>query len=201
MKKIIAAAGIALVPAVALADVPGSVSADLNLREGPGTDYGVSTTIPGGSAVTIEGCLEGYDWCEVSYGGSTGYASSQYLLADTGGRAVSVREQPSVVDVVTAPAEAVGEAAGSVIGALGQAVGGVVGGVADAVTPEPEVVSYVRSNPVDPVYLDGDLVVGAGVPEQVPLREVPQQEYRYAYINDRPVLVDPGTRRVVYVYE
>lgn len=200
MRKFLAvAAASALVPCAALA-VPGTTSADLNVRQGPGTDYGIVTTIPEGAAVEIENCLEGMSWCQVTYNGTTGYASATYLMADVGGRTVVITEEPSVVDIVAAPVEAVGEAAGNVIGALGQAVGGVVGGVADAITPDPDVVTYVRTNPVDPVYLEGEVVVGAGVPDAVTLREVPASEYRYAYINDQPVLVDPATRRIVYVY-
>jgi uncharacterized protein YraI len=193
---LIAALGLALVPAAALAAVSGSVSADLNLRQGPSTDRAIITTIPKGAPVVIENCLEGLNWCRVSYAGRTGYAAARYLLADAGGEAVVVTQNPSLVDVVTAPVEVVGEAAGAVIGALGAAVTGV----ADAITPEPRVVTYVRTNPVEPVYLEGDVAVGATVPEMVTLREVPEYEYRYAYINDTPVLVDPATRRIVYVY-
>jgi len=197
MKHLVAAAaaGAVLLPTAALAQVSGSVSTDLNLRQGPGTEHAIITTVPEGASVVIENCLETLDWCRVSYAGSTGYASADYLLADAGGRTVVVTEDPSLVDVVTAPVEAVGEAAAGVVGALGAAVGGVV----DAVTPEPRVVTYVRTNRVDPIYLEGDVAVGARVPETVVLREVPQSSYRYAYINEDRVLVDPATRRIVYV--
>jgi len=191
-----AALGLSLVPVAALADVSGTVSADLNLRRGPSTERAIITTIPEGAPVVIENCVEGLSWCHVTYDGRTGYASARYLLADAGGETVLVTQNPSLVDVVTAPVEAVGEAAGAVIGALGAAVTGV----ADAITPEPRVVTYVRSNPVEPVYLKGDVAVGASVPEAVRLRRVPEYEYSYAYINDTPVLVDPATRRIVYVY-
>ena len=56
-------------------------------------------------------------------------------------------------------------------------------------------------NPVDPVYLQGEVVVGAGLPETVQLRPVPDYgTYRYVYVNGQPVLVDPASRRIVYVY-
>ena len=41
--------------------------------------------------------------------------------------------------------------------------------------------------------------VGAGVPESVKLTTVPDYEYRYVYVNGQPVLVDPQTRKIVYV--
>jgi uncharacterized protein YraI len=196
MKRLIAiTAASTLLPAAALADVSGTPTADLNLRQGPGTQYDIIATMPEGAPIVIEGCLETYDWCRVSYDGATGYASASYLAADTGDRRVVVTQQPSLVDVVTAPVDAAGAAAGGVIGALGAAIGGV----ADAITPDPDVVRYVEENPADPVYLDGDVVVGAGVPDTVALREVPRTRYRYANINDRPVLVDPDDRRIVYV--
>ena len=54
-------------------------------------------------------------------------------------------------------------------------------------------------NPVEPIYLDGEVVVGAGIPESVTLSEVPDSEYYYAYINGVPVLVEREQRRVVHV--
>jgi hypothetical protein len=76
---------------------------------------------------------------------------------------------------------------------LGPAAGAVV-------TPPDEVRTYVVENRTDPVYLEGEVVVGAGLPETVELVEVPDYEYRYRYVNGQPVLVDPATRRIVYVY-
>ena len=61
------------------------------------------------------------------------------------------------------------------------------------------VVTYVRTNKMEPVYLDGEVVVGASLPETVVLNEVPDYEYRYVYVNGQPVLVEPQTRRIVYV--
>jgi uncharacterized protein YraI len=201
MNKLIPIAlGAALVPAAAFAATPGSVSTDLNLRAGPGSNYRVVTTIPSGAPVVIDNCITGSSWCQVTFNGTTGYAFSTYLLADAPGGTVVVAENPTLVDAVAAPVVAVGEATGDVIGALGNAVGTVVGGVAGVFTPEPEVVTYVRGNPVDTVYLDGEVVRGAVVPETVTLREVPSSPYRYTYINGEPVLVDPGTRQIVYVY-
>jgi hypothetical protein len=34
----------------------------------------------------------------------------------------------------------------------------------------------------------------------VQLRPVPDYNYRYVYVNRQPVLVDPASRRIVYVY-
>ena len=108
-----------------------------------------------------------------------------------------------------APGAAAGTIGGVVAGALiagpiGAAIGGVAGATAggvvgEAIQPTPAVREYVTTNQVEPVYLEGEVVVGAGVPETVQLQTVPDYEYRYAYINGQPVLIDPGTRRIVSV--
>ncbi|MGK7651141.1 DUF1236 domain-containing protein [Roseovarius sp. B08] len=65
--------------------------------------------------------------------------------------------------------------------------------------PADNALVYVRNNPVEPIYLDGEIVTGATLPEVVSLQPVPETEYRYAYVNGVPVLVEPAERRVVYV--
>lgn len=108
-----------------------------------------------------------------------------------------------------APGAAAGTIGGVVVGALiggpiGAAIGGVAGATAggvvgEAVQPTPVVREYVTTNRVDPVYLEGEVVVGAGLPENVALSPVPDYQYEYAYINGQPVLVDPATRRIVSI--
>jgi hypothetical protein len=52
---------------------------------------------------------------------------------------------------------------------------------------------------VEQVYLDGEIVVGAGIPETVMLAPVPDSEYSYAYVNGVPVLVETQNRTVTYI--
>lgn len=54
---------------------------NVNMRTGPGTQYGRVGTIPAGATLTIRGCLNGYSWCEVTFAGRRGWASSNYLQA------------------------------------------------------------------------------------------------------------------------
>lgn len=56
---------------------PAQVSRDLNLRTGPGTNYEVIATMPGGAVVDVEGCRD--SWCRVDYRGRAGWASARYL--------------------------------------------------------------------------------------------------------------------------
>ena len=79
-------------------------------------------------------------------------------------------------------------------------VGGVIGGAVGAkAAPDPTVVTYVKTNPVDPIYLDGEVVVGSGIPDTVMLAPVPESTYEYAYLNGVPVLVDTKDRKAVYI--
>lgn len=55
------------------------VTADLNMRAGPGTQYPVITTIPDGRSVDIYGCEGGLNWCDVSWRGNRGWVYSDYL--------------------------------------------------------------------------------------------------------------------------
>ena len=60
---------------------PALATANVNLRQGPGTNYGVITTIPGGSTVDVINCSG--EWCNVQWQGRGGYAVARNL--DMGG--------------------------------------------------------------------------------------------------------------------
>jgi hypothetical protein len=102
-----------------------------------------------------------------------------------------------------------GERAGGPVGAIvGGTVGGVVGGVNGilGVDERPRFRHYVVEEHRPSYRYEGDVRVGAVLPEAgVTYYEVPQEygvrEYRYTVVNDRPVLVDPRTRRIVEVVE
>ncbi|MBB5702589.1 uncharacterized protein YraI [Ochrobactrum daejeonense] len=63
------------------------VTTTVNLRSGPGTQYGSLGSIPNGVGVSVAGCSDGYGWCQVSYGGLSGWASSRYIAIQTTGGA------------------------------------------------------------------------------------------------------------------
>ncbi len=62
---------------------PALATANVNVRQGPGTTYQIITTIPGGSTVNVDGCSG--QWCQVTWQGQHGYAIATAL--DTGGGA------------------------------------------------------------------------------------------------------------------
>lgn len=200
----------AAVPGVASAATAQAIT-DLNLRAGPGPDYAVVGVIDDNHHATVNGCIEGSLWCEVTYNGRTGWAYSKYLAMQRGGRTIVVEQHEAELGlpIVTyaAPAgTATGAATGAITGAL---VSGPVGAVAGAtvgaatgtaINPPPAVRTYVTEHQVQPVYLNGEVVVGAAVPETVTLHPIPDYQYNYAYVNSVPVLVSPSSREIVYVY-
>ncbi|WP_095203442.1 DUF1236 domain-containing protein [Mesorhizobium carmichaelinearum] len=82
----------------------------------------------------------------------------------------------------------------------------VIGAVAAeevVITPEQDTVvrEYVKKQPLASVKLPGvELSVGTALPDTVELHEVPKVKYRYVVIDNRTVLVDPSTRKIIKVY-
>lgn len=63
-----------------------------------------------------------------------------------------------------------------------------------------EAITYIERNPIDTVMIDAPLDRGTVIPEDVPLVAIPDQpRYSYIYVDQRPALVDTGTRRVLWV--
>jgi len=109
---------------------------------------------------------------------------------------------------------ATGAAGGAVTGAVvGGPVGAAVGGVARAAVgsalssdESTRVREYVVAQRRPSVRLRETVDVGYRLPSRVALYPVPpdvglQSSYSYAVVNNRPVIVDPGTRQVVYIVE
>jgi hypothetical protein len=70
------------------------------------------------------------------------------------------------------------------------------------VAPPDEVITYVTRERIPSVRVDGDVAVGYALPSTVQLRTIRRYEkFGYAIVNDRRVIVEPGTRRVIRVIE
>ena len=104
------------------------------------------------------------------------------------------------------------EAGGRAAGPLGAVVGGTVGAATGTVggilgvQDRPRFREYVVREHIPSYRYEHELRVGAVLPEQgVTYYDVPAEYhvtgYRYAYINEHPVLVEPRTRRVVEIIE
>ena len=88
--------------------------------------------------------------------------------------------------------------------AVGAGVGAVAGGLSDA--NRPKFRQYVTTQKRPSYAYKEKVVVGAKLPSSgVTYYEVPQEygvtKYRYTVVNERPVLVDPGTHTIVEVIE
>jgi uncharacterized protein YraI len=190
------AAGVMLaaIPA-AHAEMSATTLTDLNVRAGPGPQYPAVGVATRGSAAVLDGCMEGSNWCRIDVNGLRGWAYARYLATDMGGTTAVIQERRTELSVPTVTYE------GETVVAPSEPLE-LVGPVeqVEAVTPPPTVRTYITENPVDTVYVEGEAVVGATLPNTVAVQPIPDYEYQYVTINGQPVLVDPGTRRVVYVY-
>jgi hypothetical protein len=102
---------------------------------------------------------------------------------------------------------ATGAVGGAIVGGpIGAAVGGVTGAIVGGLAGEqqPQFRQYVVRQDVPSYRYQEEVRVGATLPESgVTLYEVPAEYgvrgYRYTVVNDTPVLVEPGTRRIVQI--
>ena len=102
-----------------------------------------------------------------------------------------------------------GAVTGAVVGgpvgaAIGAGVGAVAGGIADDTRPGFR--SYVEGRHVPSYRYEHEVRVGEDLPSAgVTYYEVPREygvtKYRYTVVNDRTVLVDPATHRIVQVID
>ena len=222
MRKLFASTALVAmtVAGAASAETAATAATDLNLRAEPQSTAPILGVIANGDEVNVAGCIESANWCQVTYKDQQGWAYGDYLTTKVGDKVeplypnrqavgVTVVEAPAADPARTTQDTAVGGATGAAVGAVvggpvGALIGAAIGGSAGAaanVDPAPEVRTYITENPHDPVVLDGEVVVGAGVPDSVTLYEIPDQpDYRYVTINGQPVLVNPTDRKIVYVY-
>ena len=74
-----------------------------------------------------------------------------------------------------------------------------------AVEVAPEVREYVVREGRSSVRVDSDIIVGATLPETVDVYEIEDvptgASYRYAVVNDRSVIVEPRSRRVMEILD
>ena len=172
-------------------------TAHLNLRAGPGEQYPVIGVLERSVAAEADGCLKDWSWCSVTVDGVNGWVAAEYLVVDEKNHMENVATarsktriaevEPEGVDVVVAPP------------AIGAVVGVPDGTVFEEITPTADVLAYISQPTVGAVNLNGEIVVGATLPAEVILTEVPASPYQYAVVNGLSVLVDPATRQVIYI--
>jgi hypothetical protein len=93
-------------------------------------------------------------------------------------------------------------AGGQVGGPIGEAVGGTVGAAVGLGLEIPNAVISSIPDRGPSVTVRERVVVGEPLPPTVELRTVPSHtEYRYAVVNDRRVIVEPRTRKVIKIID
>jgi hypothetical protein len=94
-------------------------------------------------------------------------------------------------------------AGGDVGGPVGAMVGGTVGAAVGAGLEIPNaVITSVQGERQPSVVVRERVIVGEPLPAEVELRPVPHYtQYEYAVVNDRRVIVEPRTRRVIKIIE
>ncbi len=85
-----ATAAVVFLPAAYAA--PGTITSNVNVRSGPGTNYGVIDTVRRGTQVDVQQCQG--SWCYIVKSGPDGWVSSTYLTA-AGGTPVNP-QQPGI---------------------------------------------------------------------------------------------------------
>ncbi len=92
---------------------------------------------------------------------------------------------------------------GEVAGPVGEIVGGTVGAAVGAAVEIPNaVITSIEAERAPSVVVREQVVVGEPLPRSVELRTVPSHtEYRYAVVNDRRVIVEPRTRKIIKIID
>ena len=195
LKTMIAGGAFALLAGYANAAMVATTASDLSVRSGPGEDYPEVGLATRGSDAVLDGCIDGSAWCRVEVNGLRGWANADYLNVMYEGAPVILRERRSEINVPvvtyekTSDVQAEPNPGDPNLGRVGE------------VNPPEQVMTYIDQHPAETITYDGDVVVGTTVPAGAQMVTVPDYEYSYVRINDRAVLVEPSTRRVVYVYE
>lgn len=188
---------------------------DLNMRSGPGPHHPVIGVIEKDAQTEVVGCIKDSQWCKVSYEGADGWAYGEYLVdpgktvwvpvisPDNSLEYESVTYEDETNTGAVVGGSLMGAIAGGLIGGPGGAVAGAVAGGAlgTAAEPEPreEEVTFVRANMPEPIYLEGEVVPGALLPDVVELQPIPESKYEFAHVNGLPVLVNPESRIVIHI--
>jgi len=92
MKRALSTAALSLFAATAAMAGEGYVTTNVNLRAGPDASYPDVAMLDAGTPVAIEGCVDGWSWCDVISGDSRGWMPANYLQQEYEGRRVLIPE-------------------------------------------------------------------------------------------------------------
>jgi uncharacterized protein YraI len=70
----------------------GYVTADIGLQAGPDSEYPTIADLPAGAPVDIQGCIDGWTWCDVIAGDDRGWVPGNFVQEDYNGQRVYVTD-------------------------------------------------------------------------------------------------------------
>ncbi|MFK3776983.1 DUF1236 domain-containing protein [Agrobacterium sp. NPDC089420] len=197
LKMLMAGGAFALMAGYANAAMVATTASDISVRSGPGEDYPELGLATRGSNAVLDGCMDGSSWCRIEVNGMRGWAHADYLNVMYEGSPVVLKDRRTELSVPVVTYETT-----SSVQAEPNPGDQNLGRVGDVdITPPETVITYMDEHPADTVTFDGDVVVGSTLPRDTRLVEIPDYQYRYVRVNDVPVLVEPSTHRIVYVYQ
>jgi uncharacterized protein YraI len=68
----------------------GYVTGEVNMRAGPDSSYPSVVMLGSGTEVSIQGCVDGWSWCDVAAGGNRGWVAGSYLQENYQGQRVYI---------------------------------------------------------------------------------------------------------------
>ena len=94
MKRIlpIAAFGLSLIAIPSAFAADGYVTGNVSLRAGPDSSYPRVTMLRAGTPVAIEGCIDGWSWCDVATAEERGWVAGNFLQEEYRGQRVLIPE-------------------------------------------------------------------------------------------------------------
>lgn len=94
MKRIspVAALGLSLIAIPVAFAADGYVTGNVNLRAGPDSSYPRVAMLQAGTPVAIEGCIDGWSWCDVATAEERGWVAGNFLQEEYQGQRVLIPE-------------------------------------------------------------------------------------------------------------
>ena len=160
----------------------------LHIRSGPGEQFPIVGELRWNRHGEVDVCTPDYVWCHISTANGIGWAAAHYLNEGGGsGTIESLGPQSGIPSM------------GAAVAVVGAVTRVAAGEFVEAIAPTADVIAYVQATPVAAVNVTGEIVVGVVLPAELVLYEVPNAPYQYVVVNGATVLVEPATRKVVYV--
>lgn len=90
MTRILSTATVGLFVSTLAVAADGYLTGNVNLRAGPDRGYPSVAMLSIGTRVAIEGCVDGWSWCDVAAGNDRGWVAGNFLQEDYHGQRVLV---------------------------------------------------------------------------------------------------------------